>query len=135
MLAREDGTPTGKIIANLLDSPKKLLATILIANNLINISIVLLFVDLGDFLFGKVDYQLFGVISLKTIIDVGLVTFFNPPFLVKFYLKFMPTEIIVFFANKVAYPLYVLDILFSPLSLPMRNFTVWIHKKIRTKNL
>ncbi|CEN51577.1 membrane hypothetical protein [Capnocytophaga canimorsus] len=73
--AREDGTPTGKIIANLLDSPKKLLATILIANNLINISIVLLFVDLGDFLFGKVDYQLFDIISLKTIIDVGLVTF------------------------------------------------------------
>ncbi|WP_404811798.1 gliding motility-associated protein GldE [Capnocytophaga canimorsus] len=130
--AREDGTPTGKIIANLLDSPKKLLATILIANNLINISIVLLFVDLGDFLFGKVDYQLFGIISLKTIIDVGLVTF-----LILLFGEILPKIYANrnnrFFANKVAYPLYVLDILFSPLSLPMHNFTVWIHKKLGRK--
>ena len=39
------------IISKLLDSPKKLLATILVANNFINIAIVLLFAYLGNFIF------------------------------------------------------------------------------------
>ena len=51
---KEEKTPTGNIIAKLAENPKKLLATVLIANNLVNISIVLLFVDLGDFLFGGI---------------------------------------------------------------------------------
>ena len=42
------------IVAKLLDRPKKLLATILVANNLINIAIVLLFASLSDAFFGRV---------------------------------------------------------------------------------
>ena len=38
---KEEKTPTGNIIAKLAENPKKLLATVLIANNLANISIVL----------------------------------------------------------------------------------------------
>ena len=41
------------IVKKLLDKPKKLLATILVANNTINIAIVLLFASLGGQLFGK----------------------------------------------------------------------------------
>ena len=46
----EDGkrTKTQNIVINLLEKPKKLLATILVANNFINIAIVLLFDNLAD---------------------------------------------------------------------------------------
>ena len=39
------------IVKKLLSKPKKLLATILVANNFINIAIVLLFASLGDQVF------------------------------------------------------------------------------------
>ena len=68
--AKENKSPSGKIIAKLLANPKKLLATILISNNLVNISIVLLFVDLGNFIFGNIENEL-----LRAILDVGVVTF------------------------------------------------------------
>ena len=41
-------------IESLLKKPKRLLATILVANNFINIGIVLLFASLGDLLFGGI---------------------------------------------------------------------------------
>ena len=42
-----------EIILAYLESPKKLLATILVANNFINIAIVLLFAYLGEYLFNR----------------------------------------------------------------------------------
>mgnify|MGYP000359348309 FL=1 len=39
-----------EIVSHLLEKPKKLLATILVANNFINIAIVILFAYLGNFL-------------------------------------------------------------------------------------
>ena len=42
---KEEKNAKGELIVNLVENPKKLLATVLIANNLVNISIVLLFVD------------------------------------------------------------------------------------------
>lgn len=126
--AKENKSPSGKIIAKLLANPKKLLATILISNNLVNISIVLLFVDLGNFIFGNIENEL-----LRAILDVGVVTF----------MILLCGEIIpkiyanrnnVSFAHKVAYPIYLLDTLFSPLSVPMKAFTVWIQNKLRKKS-
>jgi len=46
------------IVVKLLEHPRKLLATILIANNFINILIVLLFATLAENLFGDFDYLL-----------------------------------------------------------------------------
>jgi len=54
----QEKTNRGKIIVRLLDRPKKLLATILIANNSINIGIVLLFNSIGDTLFQSITYRL-----------------------------------------------------------------------------
>ena len=73
--AEESDSPAGKIVAKLLKNPKKLLATILIANNLINISTVLLFAVLGEFIFESITYEIFGFISLRQVLDVGVVTF------------------------------------------------------------
>jgi len=57
-------------IENLLQKPKRLLATILVANNFINIAIVLLFASLGDILFGRISNEL-----LRLSIEIGMITF------------------------------------------------------------
>ncbi len=125
----KDGTVSKKdqIIINLLDRPKKLLATILIANNFINIAIVLLYASISDKFYGTNTTVILGV-SLKFIIDVGLVTFLILLFgeiLPKVYANRNNVE----FAHFMATPLSFLDRLLTPLSLPMRSVTNIIHKR------
>ena len=121
---REAKTATSNIIAKLVDNPKKLLATVLIANNLVNISIVLLFVDLGDFLFGGITTP-----WVRTVLDVGVVTFvllLCGEILPKIYANRNNIQ----FAQRVAYFIYTLDTFFTPISAPMKAFTVWIQKRL-----
>ena len=59
-----------KIVVKLLENPQKLLATILISNNFINILIVLIFAYIGDTLFSDIT-----PVVLKFAIEVILVTF------------------------------------------------------------
>ncbi|NEV92944.1 gliding motility-associated protein GldE [Psychroflexus sp. YR1-1] len=116
-----------QIIINLLDKPKKLLATILIANNFINIAIVLLYASISETFYGDSGTLFFGI-SLKFIIDVGLVTFLILMFgeiLPKVYANRNNVE----FAHFMAVPLSILDRLFTPLSLPMRSITILIHTR------
>ncbi|NNC49939.1 MAG: gliding motility-associated protein GldE [Flaviramulus sp.] len=113
-----------QIILKLLERPKKLLATILVANNFINIAIVILFAFLGDFMFGSV-----GNPQLKFVIEVVVVTFLILLFgeiLPKIYASRNNLK----FATFMAYPLRVLDVLLSPVSLPMRSVTLSIHNKL-----
>ena len=121
---REAKTATSNIIAKLVDNPKKLLATVLIANNLVNISIVLLFVDLGDFLFGGITTP-----WVRTVLDVGVVTFvllLCGEILPKIYANRNNIQ----FAQRVGYFIYILDSVFTPISVPMKAFTVWIQKRL-----
>ncbi|MGJ5642693.1 gliding motility-associated protein GldE [Formosa sp. S-31] len=113
-----------QIIAKLLERPKKLLATILVANNFINIAIVILFAYLSDFLFSGMTSEV-----LRFVIEVVLVTFLILLFgeiLPKIYANRNSMK----FARFMAVPLQVLDVIFSPLSLPMRSITVAIHEKL-----
>lgn len=125
----EKKTSRGDIIAKLLNRPKKLLATILIANNAINIGVVLLFSDIGDVLFGSINYLLFGFIDIQFLLEVVVATF-----LILMFGEILPKVYAnrnsIAFANFMAYPLKVLDVLFSPLSLPMRSGTLFLHKKL-----
>ncbi|MFJ1261655.1 gliding motility-associated protein GldE [Capnocytophaga canis] len=114
----------GSIIARLVENPKKLLATILISNNLVNISIILLFVDLGDFLFGNIESEI-----LRMILDVGVVTFMIL-LCGEIVPKIYANRNNILFSKTVAYPIYVLDTLFTPLSIPMKGFTSLIHNKL-----
>lgn len=116
-----------QIIIDLLDRPKKLLATILIANNFINISIVLLYASVSDAFYGESTTLFFGI-SLRFIIDVGVVTFLILMFgeiLPKVYANRNNIE----FAHFMALPLSILDRLLTPLSLPMRSITNTIQSK------
>ncbi|MEQ3666028.1 gliding motility-associated protein GldE [Olleya sp.] len=124
----EDEALQGKkqiqIISKLLVRPKKLLATILVANNFINIGIVILFAFLGNYLFAGINSAL-----VKFIVEVVVITFLILLFgeiLPKIYASRNNLK----FATFMAYPLGVLDVLFSPLSLPMRSITLTIHNRL-----
>lgn len=125
----EDGkrSKTQNIVISLLEKPKKLLATILVANNFINIAIVLLFDSLTDDIFGRMNTTYFGI-DLRFIFEVGLVTF-----LILLFGEILPKVYAsrnkVQFSNFMAYPINVLDTLFSPLSTPMRAITLYFHDK------
>ena len=125
----EDGkrSKTQNIVINLLEKPKKLLATILVANNFINIAIVLLFDNLADDLFAGVNTEFYGI-DLRFLFEVGLVTF-----LILLFGEILPKVYAsrnkVQFSNFMAYPINVLDTLFSPLSTPMRAVTLYFHEK------
>lgn len=117
-----------QIVINLLDRPKKLLATILVANNMINIAIILLFDNLTDRFFENIDTVIMGI-DLQFILEVIVVTFLILLFgeiLPKVYASRNRVE----FSHFMAYPLNVLDRLFSPLSLPMRAVTLSIHERL-----
>ena len=125
----EKKTVKGDIVAKLLKRPKKLLATILIANNAINIGIVLLFSTIGDILFANIDYLLFGVISVRFLLEVIVATF-----LILMFGEILPKVYAnrnrISFSHFMAYPLKALDFLFAPLSLPMRSATIYMYDKL-----
>lgn len=124
---KEENSATSNLLVKLVENPKKLLATVLIANNLVNISIVLLFVDLGEFLFRGIENPI-----IYEIMNVGVVTFvllLCGEILPKIYANRNNLK----FAQRVAYPIYTLDTLFTPISVPMKGFTVWIQKRLGKK--
>ena len=113
-----------QIILQLLERPKKLLATILVANNFINIAVVILFAYLSSSLFEGIANPV-----LKFTLEVIIVTFLILLFgeiLPKIYASRNNLK----FASFMAYPLRVLDVLLSPISLPMRSVTLAIHSKL-----
>ncbi|MFD2790976.1 hypothetical protein KCTC52924_01632 [Arenibacter antarcticus] len=122
-------TTKSKIIVQLLDRPKKLLATILIANNAINIGVVLLFNKIGNTLFKNLDYSIFGLVQIRFVLEVVVVTF-----LILMFGEILPKVYAnrnkLIFAFLMAIPLKVLDFLFSPLSLPMRSTTILMYQKL-----
>ena len=121
--SKQDLSKTNLIIS-LLQKPKKLLATLLVANNFINIGVVILFSYIGSDLFSSVSSPL-----LKFILEVIVVTFLILLFgevLPKVYANRNNLKFAIF----VAQPLYILDKLLSPISLPMRAITIYFHEKL-----
>ncbi len=117
-----------KIITNLLEKPNKLLATILVANNLINIAIVILFTKLGEVLFSAIGSPL-----IKFFIEIVVATF-----LILLFGEILPkiyaSRNNISFSRIIAYPLSILDIIFSPISLPMQKFSNYIKNKLAIQN-
>ena len=111
-------------INQLLSKPKKTLATILVANNFLHISIVILFSFSLDNVFSTIASPI-----LKFIVEVVLVTF-----LILLFGEVLPkiyaSRNNVKFALFIIYPLLFLDKLLSPISLPMRAFTIFIQEKL-----
>lgn len=131
--ALEEKSKPIEIVSNLLQKPQKLLATILVANNFINIAIVILFASISDILFKNVNavinlyfFEVQVVFFLKLIIATFLILLFGE-ILPKIYASRNNLK----FSKFMAYPLKVLDVIFSPLSLPMQGITKTINNKLK----
>ena len=122
--ASQENSKHIEIISKLLDRPKKLLATILVANNFINIAIVILFAYLGSYFFEGISSAI-----TRFVIEVVIVTF-----LILLFGEILPkiyaSRNRVKFAKFMAYPLRVLDVIISPISLPMRSITIAMHNRL-----
>lgn len=118
---------SGTLISRLLEKPKKLLATILVANNFVNIAIVIIFSSFSGRLFNGIESSL-----LRFIMEVVVVTFFILLFgevLPKIYANRNNME----FAKKVAIPISIMNNILSPISVPMRNGILFIEKKLNVQ--
>ena len=120
----QENASKGKIIARLLEKPKKLLATLLVANNFINIAVVILFAFAGKDLFSAVASPVLKFI-LEVIVVTSLILLFGDV-LPKVYASRNNIK----FAKLIAYPMAVLDKILSPISLPMREVTIYLHNKL-----
>jgi len=109
-----------QIISDLLNRPKKLLATILVANNFINIAIVLLFAYIGETIFSNITNSIARFL-LEVVCATFLILLFG-----EIIPKIYASRNSVQFSSFMARPLKILDFIFSPISLPMRYVTMKI---------
>jgi len=124
------------IIVTLLERPRKLLATILITNNFINILIVLLFASLAETLFGDFDYEMnlyFFSLPIRFLLEVILVTF-----LILLFGEVLPkvyaSRNALSFSKLMAKFINFVNLILTPFSLPLITLTKFIEKKLGNKN-
>ena len=120
----EEDSSKANLISKLLQRPKKLLATILVANNFSHIGVVIVFSFVGNDIFSAIESPV-----LKFVVEVILITFLILLFgevLPKIYASRNNIQFSKFVAN----PLSILDKLLSPISLPMRAVSVYLHEKL-----
>ena len=117
------------IIRKMLQKPKRLLATILITNNFINIAIVLLFTSLGEDLFSQIENPL-----VVLLIEIGVITF-----LILFFGEILPkvyaNRNALSFSKTMALPIYTIDRYFLFfLTIPMSKITRFMESRLARKN-
>lgn len=120
----EEDSSKANLISKLLQRPKKLLATILVANNFSHIGVVIVFSFVGNDIFSAIESTV-----LKFVVEVILITFLILLFgevLPKIYASRNNIQFSKFVAN----PLSILDKLLSPISFPMRAVSVYLHEKL-----
>ena len=122
-LAEKDSSKA-HLISRLLQRPKKLLATILVANNFSHIGIVIIFSFAGNSIFEAIKSPL-----LKFVVEVLIVTF-----LILLFGEVLPkiyaSRNNIKFSKFIAIPMSFLDKLLSPISLPMRSVSIFLHNKL-----
>ena len=119
-------SPKKQLVIHQLERPKKLLATILIANNFINILIVLLFAYLGEFFFNAIKP------AFRFLLEVVLITF-----LILLFGEVLPkiyaSRYALRFASFIVLPIKLLNSLLTFLSIPLLNLTTIVEKRLSRK--
>lgn len=118
-----------EVVQKLLQNPKRLLATILITNNFINIAIVLLFATIGEQLFSQIENPL-----IVLLIEIGVITF-----LILFFGEILPkvyaNRNALNFSKTMAFPIYTIDHYFLFfLTIPMSKITRFMESRLAQKN-
>lgn len=117
----------GDLVLELLKTPKKLLATILITNNFINILVVLLFSVLGAFFMEGIAE------NIRFFIEVVCITF-----LILLFGEVLPkvyaTRNAISFSMTMSRPVFILNKLLSPLSYLLIGLTGVVESRLGKKN-
>jgi gliding motility-associated protein GldE len=100
------------------------LATLLLANNFVNIGVVIIFSFVGNSIFAEIETPI-----IKFVVEVVLITF-----LILLFGEVLPKVYAsrnnVKFSKFIVSALFVLDQLLSPISLPMRAVSVFLNDKL-----
>jgi len=119
--------PKDKKLLKLLRKPEELLATILIANNFVNIGIVIFSSYITNSL---VDFS--NAPTLGFVVQVVIITFLLLLF-GEIIPKVYATQTSLKFSKFVAYPIFYLEKLFRPLSIVLIKSTSIVNKRISKK--
>lgn len=119
--------PNAKLVIALLQDPKRLLATILISNNFVNILFILLFTYVGDIFFRSLSSPL-----IKFLLEIVLVTF-----LILLFGEVLPkvyaSRNAYRFASFMVKPMNFLNTLLYFISKPLLNITGIVEKQLSRK--
>jgi len=124
----ESRSKKSKLIEKLLAKPELLLATILIANNFVNIAIIILSTYLSTYLLTGIDNQIIYI----------LVQMVGITFIILLFGEMMPKVYAVKFPGTInramAYPLFILSKLFYPISFLLIKLTNGANRKLKSKH-
>ncbi len=116
-----------KLVSDLLQDQKKLLATILISNNFINILFILIFTYIGDYFFQNISSSI-----VKFLIEIVLVTF-----LILLFGEVLPkvyaSRNALKFASAMAKPMAFLNTFLTFLSYPLLKLTSVVERSLTKK--
>ena len=122
----EGKSKAGHLVVKLLFQPKKLLATILIINTIINISVAILAAEIARVcLINASEFMRFIIEVVSVTFTLVLVGEVMP--------KIYGAQYSVRFAIAMAYPMYLINKIFSPLSFLLSGTTNIIERKMRSK--
>jgi gliding motility-associated protein GldE len=113
-----------RMISHLLERPKKLLVTLLVANNVLNIALVVLFVAISRDFFISISNTL-GRLTAKIVVITFVILFFG-----EVLPKIFASRNNIRFAKITVYLIAFLEKLLSPISLPMRFLTIYLQKRL-----
>ncbi|MHC1708770.1 MAG: gliding motility-associated protein GldE [Bacteroidales bacterium] len=115
------------LVAKLLQDPRKLLATILIAVNFLNVSIVIIFTFISNALINFSDYPVIGFV-LQVLVLTLIILFFGE-ILPKVFASQRTIQVAIFMAR----PMSVLIRILTPLSSILTGSTQFVDKKLARK--
>ncbi len=118
-----ENSSKGKIMEAFLDKPKKLVTSLLVANNFLNISIILMFYVVIETIFSHINTTIFKF-GLEILIAPFLIVLFGVV-IPKVYARRNGLK----FSLLIVYPIVFLDKLLSPISLPVRSTWIYLHSK------
>lgn len=124
---KQSGHKTEKMVLQLREKPKELLATILISNNFINVGIVILSTYITTLLFNLADFPVLSVI-LQVVVITSVILVFG-----EIIPKILANKEPVMMSNLMVKPLRFLMSVFKPLSFLLVKSTSIIDKKMGAK--
>lgn len=124
---KNKNSKTGSLVISLLEKPRQLLATILIANNFVNVSVVIL----STFILGELvllDANPVLTFVLQAIVVTSLILVLGE-IMPKIYSAYNPVSVATFMAH----PLQILVLIFYPLSSVLVKSSSFIDKRLNLK--